>query len=860
MSSLKREYNDNGDHSHAKTTRTNVDSSQLQRLKDTPPIEYLANVKLETPTDMTYQQDEKRTIQLTENARRPDRGGSVGRHTKVLANFFPIKKVSGGSVVVIVILPTDTIYHYDVEIEPKIPPTKARTLWRHLDSIIGNYGSSHKVVFDGYKNAFAAEELVAIGQAKTVQLELNDSKRSKPSAKKNEFRIKILFVARIEMSDLHEFLSCNGPFTAQCQTALMALNVVLTYQPFTDMTNVGRSVYMADGACDLTGGLEKRNGIFQSVRPGQGVCYTNIDTTATAFIKGGVAVKVIEDIIRRRDNNHHRGFNRADIYQIERVLKGCYFKLQHRGDTERRFKVANISPDGADRTFFNQETNDGGSRKISVQEYYSQAYNINLRYPSMPCLGVKSRDKTCYFPAELCYIDFGQHYKKKLNEQQTTAMIKATAVLPADRLKYIRGSLEKLKIDSNPYLKAFNLQISKDMPAVPARVLPPPRIKFQNGGEIVPQCGSWEIGKFTRGVELKSWGIMVFEREDRIHQGQVWKVAQRLVQVISGRGINVHMTNPKIIYPQLHADVGAELDSGRMQIESHCRSQCQLIVIILPNRGHLYPRLKAAAETRSPAVITQCMLWNKLSKAGDPHYRLVGLKINMKLGGTNSTLGRNQVPFIEEKPTMIIGADVTHPAPGETGKPSIAAVVSSCDSYGAKFFGRIKSQYSREEVIEEMPVLMVDLLKSFKAKTGHHPKRILFYRDGVSEGQFAEIMRTEIPGIKSACQSLDHLQSHPGLQGTSRSTLYHVLLDENNFSSDGIQQLTFNLCHMYARSPKSLSIVPAVRYAHMLSYRARYFLDNYESGYGTAASLAGEGSTGSGGSGGNTTYGAVKIA
>lgn len=33
------------------------------------------------------------------------------------------------------------------------------------------------------------------------------------------------------------------------------------------------------------------------------------------------------------------------------------------------------------------------------------------------------------------------------------------------------------------------------------------------------------------------------------------------------------------------------------------------------------------------------------------------------------------------------------------------------------------------------------------------------------------------------------------LQGTSRPAHYHVLWDENNFSADGLQSLTNNLCY-----------------------------------------------------------------
>ena len=68
-----------------------------------------------------------------------------------------------------------------------------------------------------------------------------------------------------------------------------------------------------------------------------------------------------------------------------------------------------------------------------------------------------------------------------------------------------------------------------------------------------------------------------------------------------------------------------------------------------------------------------------------------------------------------------------------------------------------------------------------------------------------------------------YLQSHGGLLGTSRPAHYNVLLDENDFrcgglfleeisekliltvhlSPDGIQQLCFALCHVYARSTRS---------------------------------------------------------
>jgi hypothetical protein len=111
---------------------------------------------------------------------------------------------------------------------------------------------------------------------------------------------------------------------------------------------------------------------------------------------------------------------------------------------------------------------------------------------------------------------------------------------------------------------------------------------------------------------------------------------------------------------------------------------------------------------------------------------------------------------MEKRNTLIIGADVSHPSPGEdNGKPSIASVVASIDDDGYKFIGRLLLQDSRLEVIETLQTVVQEIIYSYKKTTGHHPKRILVYRDGVSEGQFAEILRTEVMAIKSACLKLD---------------------------------------------------------------------------------------------------------
>lgn len=115
---------------------------------------------------------------------------------------------------------------------------------------------------------------------------------------------------------------------------------------------------------------------------------------------------------------------------------------------------------------------------------------------------------------------------------------------------------------------------------------------------------------------------------------------------------------------------------------------------------------------------------------------------------------KDGISFLKEKPTIILGADVTHPAPGET-RPSVVAVVASMDMFGFKYSGRIRVQESGQEVIDGLKYLVHDLLKTFFNQHNVWPARILFYRDGVSEGQYAEVLGTEFAAVKEACRHIN---------------------------------------------------------------------------------------------------------
>ncbi|KAF9980022.1 Protein argonaute 10 [Mortierella antarctica] len=878
----------------------------------------------------------QRLISLTDNARRPG-FGKEGKPVQVRSNFFAIKKRLMRVVRFLNItqlhnrqLQVDTIWHYDVSITPDIPADKARQVWKVIETFPEI--AKHKTVFDGKCNAYAAEEMPVNKLTRTFELPDAGSSakggpskalakgpgggkgkgkgkgketaeqpaQSGPTKSKNEFTVKIARVERIELEELHRFIRREGPLTSSCLTAIQALNIVMSHKLFTNMVSVGRSAFRPDNAQNLGGGIEKWDGIFQSVRPGQGKLYANIDIASTAFIKGGNVAGLIAEMMNVRSPDDLRnGLQPRDIQRLQRHFKGCAFTVVHRGgDFKKRFKVSELSIKSADKITFDQEMNDGKTAKVSIPQYFSAAYSLKLRYPSLPCIGVKARDgKTMYFPVEVCSIVPGKRYMKKLDENQTAEMIKGTCLKPFQRAEKIQANFQVLDFENNEYMKGFKMEVSKEMTVVPARVLTAPEIQYNGKVTAKPQFGGWQMNpsrKMVQGAKLTSWGVLVFENEQRFSRSIVTSFVRALTETLAENGMNVPQREPPILYAQIGA-VEKSVESISATILKSCNSPPQLILVILPSVCQTYSAIKTYCETaHKTGVMTQCVLSKKLRNVNKQYCGMLGLKINSKLGGVNSTLIKASIPFLTDKPTMILGADVTHPAPGES-RPSVVAVVGSMDSQAFKYAGRIKVQDSGVEVIDGLNGLVYDLLNTFRAKNGRLPERILFYRDGVSEGQNAQVMATEVAAVKEACQLVNvkynppvtfcvvkkrhharffpmsnndadksgncvagtvvdsvithpsefdfYLQSHGGLQGTSRPTLYHVLMDENRFTADGLQSLTYRLCHVYARCPKAVSIVPSVYYAHLLAYRARHyqgndFSDTASSASGSSASNA----------------------
>ncbi|KAG0370845.1 Piwi domain-containing protein [Gamsiella multidivaricata] len=808
------------------------------------------------------------SLQLTEFVRRPAEG-KAGHPVTVLANFFEVTK-----------LPDITVHHYDVTVTPDVAPPVNRKIY---DQFIRTYASKDlggaRPVYDGRKNLFSPKDLKF--DSKTFDITLDSDIIPNSTRPIPVFKMKLKKAATINLEELHRFLQRKSKLTNNVLTGIMALDILIRHQPALLYTTIGRSFFTPDGKQPLAGPLDVWRGFYQSARPTLNKMMINLDISATAFFQSGSLLELIIKILNLRGpDDLRRATPPVSWPKVEKAIKGLRVNVKHRERAKRSFKIFKLTPKSARETKFMVETTKGDGKtsqvETSIEAYFKQTYDIKLQYPMLPCAVI---GKTASIPLELCTVVEGQRYMKKLDQRQTADMIKFTCQPPHVRANIIKEGLRILNYNNNEYLKDWGMKISNEMTQVKGRMLAPPIISYHPSSQdanFKPRDGAWNLlgKKVAQGATLGSWGVVVFATERDVSQAQVNGFVRELVVTCTDTGMNIPNKSPPILYANPHGNIENSLRQAWQRAGQAVKSQPQLILCILPNTGvPLYAEIKRVTDTIL-GVSSQCVQIKHTWTPKKQYCANVCLKINVKLGGMNSHLAQNMLPFLTSKATILLGADVSHPPPGDSVRPSIASLVGSMDSKASRYAASIRVQAARTENISDLSDMAVELLKTFFQTCGRKPERILFYRDGVSEGQFGEVLASEVAALKAACQRLEanykpkitfvvvqkrhharffpmrredgdrsgncksglvvdtgithpfefdfYLQSHAGLLGTSRPAHYCVLYDDNKFTSDELQDFTYKLCHLYARCTRTVSMVPPAYYAHLVAARARF--------------------------------------
>ncbi|XP_073144798.1 protein argonaute 2-like [Henckelia pumila] len=808
---------------------------------------------------------------------RPDQGGrQYVRSIKLLVNHFPV-----------IFDPRSTIFHYDVDVKPVTPDdnrSMKRTVRKSdlrliRDKLCFDKPDTFpilKTAYDGEKNIFSAVSLPS-GQ---YMVELSDGENTRGRS----YLFTIKFVNELKLCKLSEYL--RGELSYIPRDVLQGMDLVMKENPARQRNCVGGVYYSSDyrREDDLHNGVAVYRGFRQSLKPtsqGLSLC---LDYSVLAFRKPMSVIDYLKENVQQiKSIEDIKRFRSLAI----KALKGLKVRVTHRPCKQKYPIVGLAEKDTCNSWFdlVDREGNNP-PRKTSLVAYFQEKWGRNIENPNIPCLQLgRSNKSPDEVPLEFCVLVEGQRYPKENLDYDRAKYLKDLSVAkPGNRQRAINEMLQANDGPCGVLIGNFGIQVDKNMTKVGGRVIGAPELRI-GGSRSVKVDGEkcqWNLTGdrcLVDGKAVARWALIDFTDGERYNRLQKEMFIGNLKSRCGKLGIR--MDDPLVcqLAPMRRFSSVEGLENLLKDVVDKARSQSkenlQIIVCVMANKDPGYKFLKWVSETKI-GVLTQCCLSSQANKGQDQYLANLCLKINAKLGGSNFELMTKRLPlsYDQEDQMMFIGADVNHPAPNNDSCPSIAAVVGTVNWPAAnRYAARVSPQAHRAEKISNFGGMCLDLIKTYTMLNGARPSRIVIFRDGVSEGQFVMVLAEELRDIKSAIYE-DHyrpkitlivvqkrhqtrlfgegrndvgptgnvppgtvvdtvivhpiyfdfyLCSHYGGLGTSKPTHYHVLWDENLFTSDQLQELIYDMCFTFARCTKPVSLVPPVYYADLVAYRGRLF-------------------------------------
>lgn len=820
--------------------------------------------------------------------------GKEGRPFSVFTNHFGAQ------------ITDNIISHYDVVISPSEKVLPARLNFEIIEALQTKCAPAvfkPRCVYDGRKNLYASRELVFPNSKDPRQHEFEVYLAGPPAAggdgaqagaSSKPYKVRLTKVAEINPEVLKGYLRGTQSHDNAVLTAITAFNVVVRMEPSLKYPFNVRSFFTDQETKDIGSGMILWRGYFQSVRPAVGRMLINIDISTGVMYKSGPLIDLCLDFLGKPGNpaflSPQRGLPERERHRLGRFLTNIRIITANPKTGQANVRAHNprvikrLSTQSAKDLRFTMS--DGKTQ--TVADYFRTAYSRPLRFPDLLCVEVGSG---ALLPLEVCTVIPGQIMRKQVPPEKTASVLEFATKKPEARLESIVNGLKVLEYGQSEYLRSFGLSVDASGPVkISGRVLNPPTLIYGAGSRqatVNPRNGEWNMidKKLYKPASIQRWIVVIYERQQRFSQPAAEDMINGLRKATSDMGITGFNAQPRIEWENPQSDIITTLRRFGNEMRA-AGGLPDIYVLVLPDgAADLYQQIKHFSDCQV-GVATQCLRSNKCFRAKPQYYANVCLKINVKLGGINTVPDAKSVPFLADRqnPAIIIGADVIHPSPGVDNKPSFTSMVANIDPTFSRYVAISKVQKSRQEIIddaEEMVKHCIRMHISYKVETGIEqkaafPKRVIVFRDGVSEGQFKQVIDGEIPKIKAACAALNlpvvpkltvvvvgkrhhvrffpqqgqgdrsgncpaglvvdsdvaspaefdfYLQSHAGLLGTSRPAHYNVLYDENGFTPDSMQQLAFALCHVYARSTRSVSIPAPVYYADIVCARAKNHFD-----------------------------------
>ncbi|XP_037810785.1 protein piwi [Lucilia sericata] len=512
-----------------------------------------------------------------------------------------------------------------------------------------------------------------------------------------------------------------------------------------------------------------------------------------------------------------------------------------------------------------KETFSMKGESVSFLDYYYKRYNLRIKDPGQPLLLSKSKERSVrggekevvILIPELCRAT-GLDDSMRNNFRLMRALADHTRMNPdrrIDRLKIFNRRLQQTE-DSVKILNEWNMQLDDRLVEVEGRILDQQKIVFRDhrkepSGEQADWTRHCRIGMFTtpsRG--LNRWCVIATSRNAR----ELRNFVESLLRAANGMQMQMDRPREVIIYDdRTHSYIQA--------MEDCCRQDPQLIMCLVPNNmAERYASIKkkSCLERSVPTqVITQ-------KSASNPKGLMsiatkVAIQINCKLGYTPWMI---DIPL---KGLMTIGYDVAKSSRDRS--KAFGALVATMDlKSNATFYSTVAECSSHDVLANSLWPMMTKALRQYKKEHDALPNRILFYRDGVSEGSLKQLYEHEVKDIVEKLEQeykrakaekppmfayvvvtksintrlfarghnpppgtvVDdvvtlperydfYLVSQSVRQGTVSPTSYNVVYSTIRLTPDQMQLLTYKMTHLYYNWSGTTRVPAVCQYAKKLA-------------------------------------------
>lgn len=818
--------------------------------------------------------------------RRPAVASKLGREILMGLNTFPVVLKQGIKV-----------HQYQVMIGNNAEKRGLQMKLWHSKTVQDKLPVPKSWIWDGNTLAWSLQDVPEIRL--NVDLDAEAGKPPPPPNSKRQSNTHRVFIKRtnsVDFASLSAYMAGKSDFNNKCLEAVSMMDHLLREYPSQNFSAIKRSFFSkGEKRFELGGGVEAFKGVYQSLRiahgPAGAQLTVNVDVANGTFFSALPLPAIVTRLLGLRNDTEialllkDRGPSGSGLSHKFSELRRLHFLrvwTMHRG--------AGITDDYViDRVYSRSATEykidikdkgTGETTKKTIAEYFMDNYKIRLVHPEWP---VVQMTKRAILPLELLKVKENQRYQYKLDEKQTAAMIKVAVTAPKDRWEDIEHGLEMVNWAEDPYLRNYGMEISRKQTFVKARLLPNPVVQFDKKPVDPKTSGRWDLKdkKFLEPntAPLKSWGICaVGSQRLQPSSADVQRFVQQFVAAYKAHGGRVEQTVPCMMQ-------GSELDPGKCVEElfnstgNKFKMRPQILLFILPGKNSsVYGRIKKSCECRY-GVVSQCMQYAHVQKCQPQYISNVLMKFNAKLGGVTSRAvgATSKGPSgVFKVSTCIVGADVSHAAPGSQ-QHSMAALTVSMNRLATRYAGACETNGYRKEMItqENMKKMLFPLLQHWVQTTGQgsFPKNLIYVRDGVSEGQFSQVVDEEVKYMKDILASVNpnhptrfiviiaskrhhvrffpkagtgdrngnalpgtlvetgvthpfendfYLCAHSAIKGTARPIHYNVLVNEPGMTNDELQTMIYEHSYQYIRATTPVSLFPAVYYAHLVSNRAMH--------------------------------------